>query len=220
MDTLSSTSAWMFDVLQVVGTLAFAVSGAMAAIRKKMDWFGVAVLGVIVAVGGGTIRDLLLPQTPVGWVDDPWPVALATVTALAMIPLVSKLRRGVDNDNGVLAADAAGLAVFTVLGADVALAAGVTLPVAVLFGVITGTGGGVLRDLLAGRVPVLLTGQIYAVASLVGGTVYVVLVDFEVNPLLIVWIPVVLIFGLRSIALWRDWSLPTVDVDLDDPGGG
>jgi uncharacterized membrane protein YeiH len=216
VDTLSSTSAWVFDALQVVGTVAFAVSGAMAALRKKMDWFGVAVLGVIVAVGGGTIRDLLLPKTPVAWVEDPWPVALATATALVMIPLVSRVRHRVDNDNGVLLADAAGLAVFTVLGADVALGAGVSLPVAALLGAVTGTGGGVLRDVLASRVPVLLTGQIYAMAALAGAALYVVLVDLEINPLVVVWGPVLVIFGLRAIALWRDWSLPSLDVELDD----
>jgi uncharacterized membrane protein YeiH len=135
-----------------------------------------------------------------------------------MIPLVSRVRRGVDNDNGVLLADAAGLAVFTILGADVALGAGVSLPVAALLGAVTGTGGGVLRDVLASRVPVLLTGQIYAMAALAGAVLYVVLVDLGINPLVDVWGPVLVIFGLRVIALWRDWSLPSVDVELDDGG--
>ena len=219
MDSLASSAATMFDVLQVTGTVAFAISGAMAAIRNKMDWFGVVVLGVVAAIGGGTIRDLLLPQTPVSWVADPWPVALAMVTALIVIPVVSRAKRQLDRENMVLGSDAAGLAVFTVLGSAAALDAGVSLPVAALFGVVTGTGGGVLRDILASRVPVLLTGQIYAVASLIGASIYVVLVDQEAGVWVVVWVPVVVVFGLRAFALWRDWSLPTVDVDLDGSDG-
>jgi uncharacterized membrane protein YeiH len=209
----------MFNALEVVGTLAFAISGAMVAVRQKMDWFGVVVLGVIAAVGGGTIRDLLLPQTPVSWVDDPWPLALATATALLVIPLVTRIKRQLDDENVVLAADAAGLAVFTVLGTQAALTAGVTLPMAATLGAVSGIGGGVLRDVLAGQVPVVLTGRIHAVAALLGAALFVWLADLEASIWVAVWIPVVVIFALRGVALWRDWSLPAVDVDLKDPDG-
>jgi uncharacterized membrane protein YeiH len=145
--------------LQLVGTVAFAVSGAAVAIRAGMDWLGVAVLAVVTAVGGGTLRDLLLGRLPVTWVQDPLSVWVALGTAAVLIAEAYwHPRAAPDSLRLVLVADAAGLAVFTVAGTELALLLGAAAPVAVLLGVITGVGGGVARDVLARQRPLVLTG--------------------------------------------------------------
>ncbi|MBJ7519904.1 MAG: TRIC cation channel family protein [Solirubrobacteraceae bacterium] len=209
MDTLNASSQSLIDVLEVAGTIAFAVSGAMAATRHQLDWFGVVVLGVIVAVGGGTIRALLLGD-PAGWIEEWWPVAVAAASAAAVIPLSRWVGTEFDSWNSVLSADAVGLAVFTVVGADAALEAGAPAGVAVVLGVVSGIAGGILRDVLVGDQPAVFTGQIYALAAAVGGMLYVALLRTEVDPTLALWAPIAVIFGLRMVALRRDWSVPKV----------
>jgi uncharacterized membrane protein YeiH len=159
-------------VLESVGTVAFAVSGGAVAVRAGMDWLGVAVLAVVTAVGGGTLRDLLLGRLPVSWIADPWPVWVALATAAVMIAEAYwHPRKAPDTGRIVLGADAAGLAGFTVAGTQLALAAGTGGPVAVLPGVVTGTGGGVFRDVLARQRPLVLIGQIYALTAAAGAFV-------------------------------------------------
>lgn len=217
MDTIKETSDLAFNVLTVLGTAAFAVSGGMAAGRARMDWFGVVVLGAIVAIGGGTLRDLLLSE-PVFWIKEPWPVFVAVGVALLTIPVAKRWSASVDNWNTVLAADALGLGVFTILGVDIALSAGTSEVTAVILGVIAGIGGGIFRDVLVGRKPIVLTGEIYATAAFVGAVIYVFLLQTSISPIAALWIPVIVIFGLRAIALLRGWSLRELDFDSTRDG--
>ncbi len=207
MDTLTKTSLLLTNIVVVLGTIAWAVSGAMAAARHRLDWFGVVVLGVIVAVGGGTVRDLLL-GLPISWIEKPWPVFLAAGVALVTIPPARRWTTALDRWHIVLAADALGLGLFTVLGCDTALHAGTSEVVAVLLGVLGGISGGVIRDLLLTRTPIVLTGEIYALAAIAGAVAYVLLLRTPISPVAALWIPVLLTFGLRAIALRREWSLP------------
>lgn len=216
METMSSASDITLNFIQVIGTIAFAISGALVAQQRKMDWFGAIVLAVVVAVGGGTLRDMLLGATPVFWVQSPWYIVVAAGTALAMIPL-GRLSKNSTHYGWVDVADAAGLAVFAVLGTNTALqySSGNDLSssfVAVVLGVVTGVVGGMIRDILANRVPGVLIGDIYAIAALLGAGVYVVLVGTPLNPLLQLWIPILIIFGLRLLAIRRNWSLPQYQV--------
>ncbi len=194
------------DVLNLLGVAVFAISGALAAGEKRLDLFGVVVLGVVVAIGGGTLRDLVLGNTPVSWVDNPETVAIAAAAALATVYLYDLLTRW---PNAMLVADAAGLAVFTVIGANTALALGFDSWVAILAGVLTGTAGGMIRDVLTARVPLILHSEIYATASLFGAVVYVLLAEIEPNAVVIVTVPMIATFALRLAAVYRDWSLPT-----------
>ncbi len=194
------------DVLNLLGVAVFAISGALAAGEKRLDLFGVVVLGVVVAIGGGTLRDLVLGNTPVSWVDNPETVAIAAAAALATVYLYDLLTRW---PNAMLVADAAGLAVFTVIGANTALALGFDSWVAILAGVLTGTAGGMIRDVLTARVPLILHSEIYATASLFGAVVYVLLAEIEPNAVAIVTVPMIATFALRLAAVYRDWSLPT-----------
>lgn len=214
MDTLTETSDLLTNTIVVLGTVAWAVSGAMAAGRHRLDWFGVVVLGVIVAVGGGTVRDLLLDR-PISWIEQPWPVFVAAGVALLTIPPARRWTTAIDRWHIVLAADALGLGLFTVLGCDTALNAGTSEVVAVLLGVLGGISGGVIRDLLLNRTPVVLTGEIYALAALAGGVAYVLLLHTAISPIAALWIPVLLTFGLRAIALRRSWAIPVAALDRD-----
>jgi uncharacterized membrane protein YeiH len=212
MDVNAASDA-VLNSLQFIGTIAFAISGALVAGRRKMDWFGVVVLAVMVAVGGGSLRDLLLGVTPVFWIESPWFVLLASITALLTIPFI---RLRFDHRKYLLLADAVGLAVFAVLGTEKALEVGAHAFVAVIMGVITGVFGGVLRDVLANRDPSILYGDIYALAALIGSTIFVLLLQTTVNPLYALWISVGIILVIRLIAIFRDWSLPAFKLEEED----
>ena len=205
------TTSGALVVLTVIGTIAFAVSGVMAAAHSAMDWLGALVLAVVVAVGGGTIRDVLIGNLPVMWVDTKWPVVVALGTAVVGIVLL-RIRPSLDPTEWrlYLAADAIGLGAFVVLGTRVALDDRASVFIAVLMGVVTGVGGGVIRDVVTGRRPMVLVGQIYAVAGCGGALVYVALDAAGVNDFLAVCPPVVLVVVVRALAVRYDWHLPRV----------
>ena len=160
-------------IVELIGTMAFAASGAMTGIRKNMDIFGVCILALTTAVGGGVIRDLILGSTPPATFRDPIYATVAIVTALVLfLPRVRRLLMWDQAlfDLSLFLMDTAGLAIFTVMGIRVAYA---HVPQATLFllafvGVVTGVGGGVLRDIMAGDTPYIFVKHIYACASLVG----------------------------------------------------
>ena len=199
-------------VLQLVGTVSFAVSGAMTAMRKGMDVLGVTVLGLTTAVGGGIMRDLLLGRTPPAIFSDPLTVALAAATAiLVFIPAV---RRQLWKTPWVYEltmrlTDALGLGIFTVIGAQTACdALGHANWFAIAFlGTITGVGGGVMRDVMAGDLPYIFRKHIYALASLAGALAWVVVYRLW-NDRLAMLIGASLVVVIRLLAAHFRWSLP------------
>jgi uncharacterized membrane protein YeiH len=205
------------NIMEYAGTIAFAISGALAAGRKKMDYVGVVILGSIVAVGGGTTRDLIIGDVPVFWINDPTFMIIGALTALATIPLtktgtLDQLRRL----RVIKISDAAGMALFVVTGTNVALAAGAGSLAAAIVGVISGVGGGIIRDVLANETPdVLVGGQFYASAAFVGALSYILLLQLPISRLLIFWIPIALIFGIRTASLHYGWGIPTFEVGED-----
>lgn len=200
-----------FTLLEAGGTVAFGFSGAAVAVRAGMDWLGVVVLAVVTAVGGGTLRDLLLGDTPVWWIERSWPLVLAVTSALVVIVVGHRVRHvALDSQRSVLLADAVGLAAFTVSGTLVSLTAGVPPWTAVVLGVVTGAGGGVLRDVLAQRRPLILVGQIYALAALAGASLVVALVEADVSVSVARWPGVAVIVLVRLAAIRWGWSLPRV----------
>lgn len=197
-----------FAGLQLVGLVAFALSGAAVAVRAGMDWLGIVVLATITSIGGGTIRDLLIGDG-VGWVAEPWPIWVALATSVAVIAISHwSPQHEPDSLRVVLVADAAGLAVFTVLGTTLALSAGVERDVAVLLGVVTGVGGGVIRDVLAGQRPLVLVGQVYALTAIAGSVLFVGLDAADLDRDLARWSAVTVTFVLRVLAIRFDWTLP------------
>jgi uncharacterized membrane protein YeiH len=213
--TSAGASSNIFLIVEVIGTIAFALSGVIAAARGKMDWLGAGVLAVIVAVGGGTIRDLLVGRLPVFWIENPWTVTVALVTAIvAIVYLRVRPITHLTKSRALPLADAAGLSAFVMIGAQIGLMAGREPFVAVILATVTGTGGGVIRDLLTGQRPGILVGEIYALAAIVGATFYVTLVELGVQADVSIWLPMFTIFAIRLVAIRRDWHLPKVAVSL------
>ncbi|WP_367132604.1 trimeric intracellular cation channel family protein [Saccharothrix sp. HUAS TT1] len=195
----------LLTALELVGIAAFAASGAVAAVHARLDVFGVIVLALTTALGGGIIRDVLLGVHPPAALVS-WPyLAVAGVTGLVVFwfhPTVARLRRA------VLLLDAVGLGLFVTAGTTTALGLGAPPYAACLVGMTTGIGGGALRDVLLREIPLVLRREIYAVAALCGAVV-VAFGDYLGLPA----VPVTLvgsavIVGLRLLALWRRWNAP------------
>jgi uncharacterized membrane protein YeiH len=203
-------------LLELLGAGAFAVSGAMVAVRARMDWLGVVVLGIVTAIGGGTLRDMMLGQTPVTWVRAPSPLLAALLTSVVVIVVASRHPQSrPDSWRVVQVADALGLAVFTATGTLAALAVGIPPVMAAVMGVVTGTGGGVIRDVLARQRPLLLLGEIYALASAAGASALVLLEVADAPGELARWTCITLVLAVRLLAIRWHWSLPRFAVEAD-----
>jgi uncharacterized membrane protein YeiH len=196
---------------EILGVAVFALTGALVAARKGMDPFGFALLATVTGVGGGTLRDLLIGARPVFWVGDPTDV-LVCVAIAAGVFLLGPKRVAILEDGKrsrlLLWADALGLALFSAVGSAKALAAGVPPVSAVALGAVTATFGGIIRDLLAGDVPLVLRRDIYVTAAALGAGVYVVSRQFGWSPEVAGIAGFASAFILRALALLRGWSLP------------
>lgn len=205
----------VFFIIEMIGTVAFACSGAMVAVKKQLDMLGVIVLGVTTAVGGGMIRDLIIGIQPPTLFVNPVYVIVA-FTAVVILFLVVKSRRlpiealeTVTYERVMNLLDAVGLGAFTVVGIDTAIEAGYGdyRFLMVFLGVITGVGGGILRDIMAGQTPAVLKKHVYACASIAGAICYVLLLDsFGTDISMIV--SAVLVVVIRVLARHYKWNLP------------
>ncbi|HET9679582.1 MAG TPA: trimeric intracellular cation channel family protein [Gammaproteobacteria bacterium] len=195
----------MLYLFDLAGVAVFAVSGALVAGRKSLDIFGVFIIAVVTAIGGGTLRDLLLDRHPLFWVEDPTYLLVISIAAFAtMITVrVSRPPRQV-----LLVADALGLAVFCILGVRIAVAAGTGPLIAVLMGTMSGVAGGMLRDVLCGEVPLILRRDLYATAALAGASVYLLLHSLQLASPLAGIIGMLIVVGLRLAAIFLGWRLP------------
>lgn len=192
-------------LLDLAGTFVFALSGAMAGVKHKLDLFGVLVLSFVAANTGGVTRDILIGVVPPGAIDD-WHylgVSLAAGVITFYFPSAVMQRW-----NPVLLFDAAGLALFAVSGAHKALAHGLNPVMATLLGMLTGIGGGMARDVLLAEIPIVLRAELYAVAALVGAAVVVIANALQLPSGAAVLVGATLSFGLRILAMKRGWRLP------------
>lgn len=204
-------------IMDVIGTIAFAISGAMTAVKKEMDIFGVNILAVTTAVGGGAIRDLLLGNTPPVMFRNPMYVLIAVLTAnIVFLSLYfHKLHVGKTIQHAYEVAlfwfDTLGLASFTVNGVMIGVRSSTdtTLFLEVFLGVITGVGGGILRDVLAQEMPAIFVKHVYAVASLVGALFVGVFVGRLPNNLVLAGGFVIVVL-IRYMAAINNWNLPRV----------
>lgn len=210
-NTVDMALGTLRTVLEYVGVIAFAVSGAAAAGRKRMDIVGAMVLASVVAVGGGTMRDLLL-NIPVFWLQSPLFIVVSATVGLAVAIYarwhhLDKLTR----HRTVQISDAAGLAVFVVVGTGIALDAGASLFASALMGVVTGVGGGIIRDILAAEVPdVFRAGTFYATAALAGSASYALLLWLGASRTVVFWVPIVVVLVVRLGSLKFGWGVPTI----------
>ena len=205
-------------VLDVVGVFVFALSGAVVAVRGGLDLFGVLVLAWVAGLGGGIIRDLFLGITPPVAVSS-WPLLAAAVTAAVLVFLLhGRWEELADHTPdvrwrrlpyAVRLLDAGGLAIFAVNGALVALSAGAGALASTLIGGITAVGGGVMRDVLAGRVPEVLRRELYALPALLGAALVVLADHLGVTSRWTIWGSVALVFMIRVVAVALDLNAPT-----------
>ena len=204
--------------LEVIGVIAFGICGAMAAMERGADLFGVLFLAVITALGGGVIRDVLIGRIPPVMFVSYWYLLISVVAALAVF-IDAYLRSEkyklhldkLDAVNNVF--DAIGLAVFTVSGMNAAMPVSDNVILVLFVGMCTGVGGGMLRDVMTNTMPKVLRKRVYAVASLIGGGLYYVMHVLDINQLLSVGCGMLVIFALRLFATIYKWNLPSVKLD-------
>ena len=197
----------VLHILSFIAVAAQAMTAALAAGKRSMDWAGVCMLGCITALGGGTIRDVLLGHYPLLWVQYPSFLLLAAGAALAAILMAQLVYR---LNTAFLVLDAIGLVVFTIAGCDVAWQVDISLPlvIVVVAGMITGCAGGVLRDILCNEVPLLFRAELYATVSIVTGLFYSVAFALDLNQEVWTLLTFVLGLTLRLLAIRYKWEMP------------
>ncbi|QYJ67480.1 trimeric intracellular cation channel family protein [Flavobacterium litorale] len=198
----------MFYLLDLFGTLAFAISGVLTAMNKKMDPFGVFVIAFVTAVGGGTLRDVLIGRTPVGWMLDlnyVYTIIASFVIAVLFRKKLEKLRKS------LFLFDTIGLGVFTLIGLEKGLETNLHPTICIALGTMTACFGGVIRDILCNEIPVIFRKEVYATVCILGGTVFFVLLQLNV-PESIVYLltPAVMIF-VRLLVVYYKLSLPSLE---------
>jgi uncharacterized membrane protein YeiH len=203
----------ILSVLYVIAIVAESMTAALAAGRRSMDWVGVCLLGCITALGGGSVRDILLDHHPLTWVAHPHYLVITTVAALATIALARVMHR---LHHLFLFLDAVGLVVFTIIGCNVALALNLPLMIVIISGMITGCVGGVLRDILCNDIPLLFRSELYASVSIVTGLLYVAGLHFGFNHELVMSIALLSGLTLRMLALRFKWNMPKFIYNRDE----
>lgn len=200
-------------ILDLFGTMAFAVTGAFKAIEHKSDIVGIIILATITGVAGGTIRDIVLGKFPPNSLLDPAYVTITVATGIVIFFLYSHLKK---HWNVFLKFDAIGLGVFTIIGATFAFNIfGLNYLAMVLAGMLTAIGGGILRDVFVNQVPIVFVKELYASASFVGVTIFFVLLMVEVELYAATITGIVITTGMRMVAMKYNWNLPKVRGDFN-----
>ena len=213
MVDLSTTPEFFIYILDLFGTMAFAVTGAFKAIEHKADIVGIIILATITGVAGGTIRDIILGKTLPNSLVDPLYVIITIISAIVLFFLYSKLRQ---HWNVFLKFDALGLGIFTVIGATFAYnLVGMNFLVIVLSGMLTAIGGGILRDIFVNQTPIVFVKELYASASFIGAVLFYVtlLITNEIYAATIIGMVITTV--LRLVAMKYNWNLPRVKSSYD-----
>ena len=192
-------------VLDLLGTAIFALTGAVVGVRRKFDIFGVTVLGCCVGVGGGMIRDSIIGATPVAALKNQWYLIICVAVALATY---ASAKYWFHWRSIIQIADALGLGVFTAIGAIKGDAYHLGVAGIMLCGVLTAIGGGMIRDVLSGTIPVVLRSDFYATASLLGGGLYCILAHYRISPFTLFLVVCIFVTGLRLLAIKLRIQLP------------
>jgi uncharacterized membrane protein YeiH len=196
-----------FQVIDILGTVAFAISGVLVALNKKMDPFGVLIIAFVTAVGGGTLRDVMIGIHPVSWMTNMTYVYVifgATVFAILLRKKINYLR------TSLFLFDTIGIGLYTVVGIEKALVAGLHPIICISLGTMTACFGGVIRDILCNEIPVIFRKEVYATACIVGGLAYFLLRKFMADTNLIFVIAIIIVIVIRLIAVKFKISLPSL----------
>ena len=200
------------QIIEFLGTFAFAISGIRHAAACRFDWFGGFVCGVCVAIGGGTIRDVMLGVTPF-WMTSPFYIVCTALAQVFVIMFARSLKR---LDNAWFVFDTLGLGLFTIAGLQKTIDCGHAMWVAILMGCITGSAGGVFRDIFLNRMPLIFRKEIYAMASIAGGILYWLLIEMHVGMGVASVVAFLFICIVRALAMKYHISLPQLR-DIDNP---
>jgi uncharacterized membrane protein YeiH len=195
------------NVIDIFGTFSFAVSGAFFAMEKKLDPFGVLILSFVTAIGGGTLRDVMIGNLPVGWLLDGTATLVIFSAAIGTMLFDQRLKKF---NTTLFLFDALGLGLFTIIGIEKAIELNFSIGVCIALGTITASFGGVIRDVLLNNVPLVFRKEIYALASIIGGLFYFVLRYSSLNNDAAKIICILLIFIIRLLAVKYKWSLPLI----------
>jgi uncharacterized membrane protein YeiH len=196
----------LFNILDLLGTVAFAISGALSAMNRRLDLFGIFIIAFVTAIGGGTIRDILIGSTPVTWMENTIYIYLiGVVTIFAII-----FRRKLDHlKKSLFLFDSIGLGIFTITGVEIGIQNDLNPIISITLGAMTGTFGGVIRDILCNEIPVIFRKEIYATACIVGGLAFVIFYEIGMPQDVIYVITSVTVIAIRLLAVKFHISLPS-----------
>lgn len=192
-------------IIDILGTFSFAVSGAFLAMQKRLDPFGILVLSFVTAIGGGTLRDIMIGNLPVTWLKDETAAIVIFFSAIATLLFGKYLRRLTTT---LSLFDALGLGLFTIIGIELAIENGFSMGICIALGTITACFGGVIRDVLLNDVPLLFRKEIYAMAAIIGGLVYFLLKKIDLDDNISKTLSILVIFAIRVVAVRYKLSLP------------
>ena len=198
----------MFNLLDLIGTLAFAISGALVSIDKKMDLFGVFIITFVTALGGGTLRDVMIGRTPVGWmlnIDYIYVIITGFILTLLFKQLIEKFKIY------LFIFDTIGLGVFTLIGLEKGINIGLHPIICIALGTMTACFGGVIRDILCAEIPVIFKKEIYATICILGGITFFILRKFNLNSDVLYLTTSLVIISVRVMAVRFKWYLPTLN---------
>ncbi|MCD0473272.1 trimeric intracellular cation channel family protein [Flavobacterium sp. EDS] len=198
----------MFSLLDIIGTMAFAMSGALTAMNKRLDPFGVFIIAFVTAVGGGTVRDVLIGRTPVGWMLDlkyVYVIILGFILSVIFRKKFDRLR------TSLFLFDTIGLGVFTLIGLERGILTGLHPIICIALGTMTACFGGVTRDILCNEIPVIFRREIYATICILGGIVFFVLKEWNLNDDILYLVTCIVIILVRLMAVKYKWYLPALE---------
>ncbi|HEX9151581.1 MAG TPA: trimeric intracellular cation channel family protein [Flavobacterium sp.] len=198
----------MFHLLDIIGTMAFAMSGALTAMNKKLDPFGVFIIAFVTAVGGGTLRDIMIGTTPVGWMLDlkyVYVIIIGFVLAIIFRKKFDRLR------TSLFLFDTIGLGVFTLIGLEKGINIGLHPVICIALGTMTACFGGVIRDILCTEIPVIFRKEIYATICILGGVVFFLLRKLNLDNDVLYLVTSLVIISVRLMAVKYKWYLPTLE---------
>ncbi|MFE3870845.1 trimeric intracellular cation channel family protein [Flavobacterium sp. ZS1P70] len=198
----------MFHLLDIIGSMAFAMSGALTAMNKKLDPFGVFIIAFVTAVGGGTLRDIMIGRTPVGWMRDinyVYVIVMGYILAILFRKKFDKLRAS------LFLFDTIGLGVFTLIGLEKGINIGLHPVICIALGTLTACFGGVIRDILCTEIPVIFRREIYATICILGGIVFFLLRKLDLDNDVLYLTTSLVIISVRLMAVKFKWYLPTLE---------
>lgn len=197
----------MFYTIDILGTIAFAISGVLVALSKKMDPFGILIIAFVTAIGGGTLRDILIGDTPVSWMENltyTYVIIIAAVLTVVFKSKIDYLRRS------LFLFDTIGIGLYTVVGVEKGINAGLSPIICIALGTISACFGGVIRDILCNEIPVIFRKEIYATACILGGVTYFLVKKLPVDNDGVFIIAIIVVIVIRLLAVRFKISLPSL----------